>query len=146
MIEFDDFFLANVDKNAAGTLTIGEAIRGYYRLRSGKYAGRVVIKCNGQRETVRVETKCDACVDGLEESLVEFETCSKCGGDCVTFKDVSDTKVWFANGLTWCWLSAIADVLCESVSPNFSASRHPIDYSQSTWYPDGSDTPMHYEW
>ncbi len=109
MKEIDDFCQLQSEKNSAGTLTIGEAmIGGYYRLRSGEYAGRVVIKCH----------------DRIDDKAI----------------------VRFANGLTWCWIDGIKNILCERVIPTFSRSIHPIDYSQSTWYPDGSNTPMHHEW
>jgi len=109
MAGLDSFIQVLAEKNDAGTLTIGEAmIGGYYRLRSGEHAGRVVIKCHDQIDNQEI--------------------------------------VRFANGLTWCWLEKIKDILCERVGPLFPASRHPIDYSQATWYPDGSDKPMHHVW
>ena len=41
----DDFFNAINEKDANGTLTVGEALIGrYYRLRNGNHAGRVIIK------------------------------------------------------------------------------------------------------
>lgn len=45
MDQIDDLFAIAAEKNANGTLTIGETIQfGYYRLLDGPHAGRVVIK------------------------------------------------------------------------------------------------------
>ena len=54
--------------------------------------------------------------------------------------------VRFANGLTWIYMSKLKDVRCEGARPSFNAPNHTVDYSQATWYPDGSDKPMHHEW
>lgn len=43
MKEIDDFFAEQAKKNAEGTLTVGEAIFGYYRLLEGTSAGKVII-------------------------------------------------------------------------------------------------------
>ena len=107
-MNIDEFFIEQGNKNANGVLTVGEAIFGYYRLRSGEHAGRVIIK-TGDR------------IDG-------------------------DAICRFANGLTWIRVAKIANILCERVGVSFSESRHPIDRSQATWYPDNSDKPMAHEW
>lgn len=44
MKEIDEFFRQQGVKNRDGTLTVGEAIFGYYRLLEGKKAGKVIIK------------------------------------------------------------------------------------------------------
>lgn len=40
---FEDFFVKLSEKNEKGTLTVGEATFGYYRLRNGRKAGKVII-------------------------------------------------------------------------------------------------------
>ena len=54
--------------------------------------------------------------------------------------------VRFANGFTWTFVHKLKDVRCEAVFPIFTEATHQVDFSQSTWYPDGSDQPMHYMW
>lgn len=45
----DDFFEENAKKNDNGTLTVKDALLGgYYRLREGEHAGRVIIKSSGK--------------------------------------------------------------------------------------------------
>lgn len=44
MIDIDNFFMEQDRKNNEGTLTVGEATFGYYRLLEGNKAGKVIIK------------------------------------------------------------------------------------------------------
>lgn len=54
--------------------------------------------------------------------------------------------VRFANGLTWTYVRKFISTRCERVHPSFPAPAHEPDYSQATWYNDGSDTPSHHTW
>lgn len=108
MQEIDDFFRNISEKDANGTLTVGEAIFGYWRLLEGEHANRVIILSN-----------------------------AKIDGKPVAF---------FANGLTWTFRDKIANIRCESTRPTFTVANKPVDYSKSTWYPDGSNHPMTHSW
>jgi hypothetical protein len=76
-------------------------------------------------------------LEGENAGRVVIKTCASNDGKPIIF---------FANELTWVYVSKLKDVRCEIVRPQFSKGEQPINRSQATWYNDNSSEPQHYSW
>lgn len=56
-----------------------------------------------------------------------------------------EPAAYFANSLAWILVKDLVQYSLEPVSPVFTYTAN-VDYSQATWYPDGSNTPTHNIW